>query len=472
MDRAGLSLFYRSIGENGPIPNCFDMGLTELVRAFSCNPNQKTRAPIGEFQENIFASIVPRILPKDRQFPISHFSIAQTGLASRDSLWLYELVSNRGFSKHESLWESSDGASVMWKAIPEQAKRLILGGQMYLCVTNLFEETSIKNMIRISRMISGSGVPAAHTVFCTSGLVREAAKLQFLNETGANLWTIPYFEAQTIYDHEIGARLARGEIQLQKFVPSKKFIFLNRRIDAVPHRLAIFLDIVRRNLVCLRHISMVWRDLASPNLTFRDRIDEISQIGPSRYLSELLAYGRSHFRHQEKSDLLPLTLDVEFSPNTQRKFEMVDHLSETIASYFRDSFFSIVPECTYVPGGINDETAPSMISEKTFFAMLNLHPFLIVGEPYSLERLREYGYQTFSNWWDESYDRLEDTALRLERLANLVEHLSTISTAEWKKMTMEMLPVLKHNRDRMLARVFESADWTVEAAQRQINSSL
>jgi hypothetical protein len=56
--------------------------------------------------------------------------------------------------------------------------------------------------------------------------------------------------------------------------------------------------------------------------------------------------------------------------------------------------------------------APAMISEKTFFAMRNFHPFLIMGEPNSLHRLRDHGYQTFSRWIDESYDLILDPAER------------------------------------------------------------
>ena len=108
-----------------------------------------------------------------------------------------------------------------------------------------------------------------------------------------------------------------------------------------------------------------------------------------------------------------------------------------------------------------------MISEKTFFAMLNLHPFLIVGEPHTLARLKEYGYQTFSSWWDESYDEIEDPTLRIQAVANLAQELAQKPHSEWVKLTRDMEPTLSHNREHMRVRVDAIIDRLALSASRQ-----
>tara|TARA_Y100001949_G_scaffold165653_1_gene161590 strand:+ start:2342 stop:3517 length:1176 start_codon:yes stop_codon:yes gene_type:complete len=46
------------------------------------------------------------------------------------------------------------------------------------------------------------------------------------------------------------------------------------------------------------------------------------------------------------------------------------------------------------------------ITEKTFKPMLQLQPFMVLGNRGTLKRLKQYGYRTFDQIWDESYDDL------------------------------------------------------------------
>lgn len=77
------------------------------------------------------------------------------------------------------------------------------------------------------------------------------------------------------------------------------------------------------------------------------------------------------------------------------------------------SRFSIITESQYSePRGI--------ISEKTFNAIVALHPFVIIGSAGSLKEIKRLGFKTFPNYFDESYDALSNST-RLDRAMGMTE---------------------------------------------------
>ncbi len=67
-------------------------------------------------------------------------------------------------------------------------------------------------------------------------------------------------------------------------------------------------------------------------------------------------------------------------------------------------------------GTYNDELqiVEGFVTEKTFKAYYYELPVLIVGLPRTYNHLRSLGYQTFPEFWDESFDTVEDDTIRLE----------------------------------------------------------
>lgn len=75
----------------------------------------------------------------------------------------------------------------------------------------------------------------------------------------------------------------------------------------------------------------------------------------------------------------------------------------SLAQNYNTSRFSIVTESQYYePRGI--------ISEKTFNAIVALHPFIIVGTQGSLREIRRLGFMTYDGYIDETYDDLHNGA--------------------------------------------------------------
>ena len=84
------------------------------------------------------------------------------------------------------------------------------------------------------------------------------------------------------------------------------------------------------------------------------------------------------------------------------------------------------------------------LTEKSLRPIAVGQPFILAGTQGSLEYLRSYGFKTFGDVWDESYDLVEDPAERLIQIAELMKYIST-----W----------LPHQRERNMAQAQAIADY-------------
>jgi hypothetical protein len=131
---------------------------------------------------------------------------------------------------------------------------------------------------------------------------------------------------------------------------------------------------------------------------------------------------------------LPLILDTEDLVTSSLMFEQF----ETTRQFYEKSFISIVSE-TYFDNNILH------LTEKTFKPMIYKHPFIILGPSNFLLKLKELGFKTFDNVWDESYDQTHDHRERFHRIIQLVESISKKTFEEKKELLVKCLPSIEHN---------------------------
>jgi len=84
-------------------------------------------------------------------------------------------------------------------------------------------------------------------------------------------------------------------------------------------------------------------------------------------------------------------------------------------------------------------------SEKIFKPIVLHQPFVVVQAPGSLKYLQSYGFKTFGDWWDESYDNIQDPTQRLQAIAKIINDIGGKDISELEKLRMEMAGVLEHN---------------------------
>ena len=95
------------------------------------------------------------------------------------------------------------------------------------------------------------------------------------------------------------------------------------------------------------------------------------------------------------------------------------------------------------------------LTEKSFKPIALGMPFVIVGTRGSLEYLRSYGFRTFDDIWDESYD-LADDDVRIERIAELLKSLDALSIEAKQDLFEQCYQVIEHNWNHFYGGGFEA----------------
>jgi len=85
------------------------------------------------------------------------------------------------------------------------------------------------------------------------------------------------------------------------------------------------------------------------------------------------------------------------------------------------------------------------LTEKIFKPIVLNQPFVLVGGAGCLKYLHRYGFKTFSNWWDESYDEITDTTERMQAVADIVNWIGGLSTSQLEELRAEMTSILEYN---------------------------
>jgi hypothetical protein len=99
------------------------------------------------------------------------------------------------------------------------------------------------------------------------------------------------------------------------------------------------------------------------------------------------------------------------------------------------------------------------LTEKTFKPIAMGMPFVLSAPAHSLSYLRSYGFKTFSDVWDESYDLEENDYERTVRLSSLLKKLDRMTNEEKQHMFEKCIPIVEHNWNHFYNGGFEKILW-------------
>jgi hypothetical protein len=111
------------------------------------------------------------------------------------------------------------------------------------------------------------------------------------------------------------------------------------------------------------------------------------------------------------------------------------------------TFFSIVSETN---------VDVRFITEKTYRPIANYHPFIILGACGILKWLRQQGYETFPEFFDESYDNEIDHSKRIYMVLEQVEKFVRLPADEKQRKFSMIKEKLIHNKNHY----FKNAETT------------
>lgn len=226
----------------------------------------------------------------------------------------------------------------------------------------------------------------------------------------------------SIFNQETDLGYISAEIkidELDKF-KNKKFLSFNKTIDK-QHRYSLYHDYLSNNF-------------SDSYFSFL----ELEGIHCNPYQSDI--YDLDYYLKK-----LPIQLDT----NNRFNFRAHNTLKKEL---FLDSCIHLVTETSFHDNEL-------FVSEKIIKPILNYQPFIVFGPHKYLKEIKRLGFQTFSEFWDESYDDIENPKERYYKLSNLVLNLNKKSIEDLNKLYQELKYVCIFNKkhfDNLTINDFES----------------
>ena len=113
------------------------------------------------------------------------------------------------------------------------------------------------------------------------------------------------------------------------------------------------------------------------------------------------------------------------------------------AEHYADSYFNVTTETW--------PAEPSFfVTEKIYKPIMNLQPFILLGHPGLLAYLKENGYETFPEFFDEHYDNIEDHSQRFYSVMQNIIRVNSFPKEELHSLYKRVWPKLLHNRQKLL----------------------
>jgi hypothetical protein len=188
----------------------------------------------------------------------------------------------------------------------------------------------------------------------------------------------------------------------------------------------------------------VYRSLFISELYKADLLQS-GHVSYSRDCPEGGAYDKNLF-HSIANQNIPADIATEAIKNIHRipelriDFEDCAHIPNqsmllSPLPQLMESFVFVVTETCYWQ-------TKTHLTEKIFKPIVLRMPFILLGCAHNLAYLRSYGFKTFGDYWDESYDAIEDPIARMQAVTKI---LSELEGQDLQAMLLDMQPILDHN---------------------------
>lgn len=317
---------------------------------------------------------------------------------------------------------SKGGMSI--KDIPDEVFAFINNNDVKLLIVNLSDPTTQSTYIHCLNYMQEKKLDFGKLLYIDSNLRLSNIKTMFPHK----VYTFNYFieEAtwvkETFYDtkNSLGYISKNIEINELDTVRNKKFLCFNRSLDRV-HRFILLDEFLKG--------------------TFSDSY--FSFLRPIDYFKETQIFFKEYNGVELTDDdfsfyntNLPIELDT-YDITDKGGFPTSNTLKKDL---FLDSCIHLVTETKF----IDDEL---FISEKILKPILSYQPFIVFGPSGYLKELKKYGFKTFSDFWDETYDDIKNPITRMKSLISLVKTLNNKSIEELNDIYKSTKETCIHNRN-------------------------
>ncbi len=124
---------------------------------------------------------------------------------------------------------------------------------------------------------------------------------------------------------------------------------------------------------------------------------------------------------------------------------VIDERDNHAAQSHRIDFFDQAQRCfCHVVTETVYDTNRLFLTEKIFKPIVLQQPFVVVGSRGSLRYLRHYGFRTFSDLWDETYDSSDD-GVRLAKITDVLCQINSWTDRELRDAQHHAKDIVAHN---------------------------
>lgn len=235
---------------------------------------------------------------------------------------------------------------------------------------------------------------------------------------------VSYFETtegkseNVIYEQDVEYSLPLPQ-EIGQF-RQKHFLSLNRNTGRL-HRPKLVLEMIKQGVFDKGLVSLLQSDV----------FDEWAERPGNEEYKTLI------------KDKYPFVVDYE-----NERFVSGMHNFFTHKDMWMKTYFSVVSETSSSDKWI-------FITEKTVRPIIYYHPFIVWGNPGTLEVFQKYGFETFPEFFDESYDMIYNEELRLKSIMKSVKRLCDMPLLELHELYKSIIPKLIHNRDILTKLYYE-----------------
>ena len=405
-----LNLVYEWIGPNGPLTNNRMPTLADLMTASVDYHFPQLKGDL--FQKPHFHSrIVNSRISPTYKLP--------------DEVFLYELNwTNFHYRDKFHNFHSADGLFDNNQIHPGVLDR-IRNKTAYFLVTLFYEGYMDDEFLNhLSDYFTSKGLPLTQVIYlsnCYNGqevyedYCRRNHKLPEIKMEYFPVFRIDRCNIAKAIDNSL---ILGYKTELRK----KTFLCFNRRYN--DHRLMLYLSMYKKNLIKDSYYSMA-KTQPEANRTFIENCKYL--------LSRFSDMDLESTDVLNADSVLPLVLD-----NDNFSRYPMEHSVDPVQRLYDNSLINIITETYFFNNIIH-------ITEKTYKPIAFMQPFVMVAAPGSLQHVKDMGFKTFSEFWDESYDQEKDHKVRFHKILKVLEEINSWSNEIKTDFTYVVKDILEYN---------------------------
>ena len=230
-------------------------------------------------------------------------------------------------------------------------------------------------------------------------------------------------------EHEDDTQYKKWLLDLDspKLLEKRPYTFLNYNGTLPYHKLALLSEIHRRKLEKYFLLSATNRD-GTPIDDLKERLYQFNPDADGKIF-----------------DLLPIYLDItkdmdsDLSSFRHGKYTSEIGNSNPKKIHYNQTYFSVISETSFDDARLVGDPWKAMI----------LHPFILNAGAGSLKLFKLFGFKSFPNVFDESYDVIEDNLERSKFIIKEIERVCLMGENEKHKLYSESIPIMKYNQKHL-----------------------